>query len=91
MPNFDQKIFWFPESYNELRKELVKFWPELWEQRRCQWAMAFDADIFIEFMNEKLDGVYNVAIVTNDDHLRMDHICTIFLTELRKRRGELNP
>lgn len=91
MPLDPAKIFMFPESYTELRKELTTHWPDLWKDPRCQWAMAFDAPMFVEFMNSKLDGVYNVAIRTSDDETRIDYICTTFLTELRKRRGELNP
>lgn len=91
MPLDPSKIFMFPESYNELRKELVNNWPDLWSDPRCGWAMAFDADLFVEFMNTKLDGVYKVVLATREDELRIDHVCKIFLTELRRRRGELNP
>lgn len=92
--NFDQKIFMFPDSYNELRKELVNNWPELWKDPRCGWAMAFDAPMFTEFMNSKLDGVLKIVTVGGaiwDDKDNCNRVCHIFLTELRKRRGEVNP
>lgn len=105
MPNFDQKIFMFPESYNELRKELETHWNPnktgihphhricevRWDYWQCGWAMAWDADIFVSYMNKKLSYPYNVLAVTNDDELRIGHICSIFLKELRKKRGESNP
>lgn len=104
--NFDQKIFWFPESYNHLRSELETHWnprktgqvphhllaPQIrWTDWQCGWAMAFDAENFVEYMNRGLDGVFRVSVVTHDDQLRIDHICSVFLKELRKRRGEPNP
>jgi hypothetical protein len=105
MPNFDQKIFWFPESYNELRKEMFTHWnPKVtgkhphhmlaevrWSDVRCSWAMAYDAEMFVEYMNEKLKGVYKIALRTNDDELKIGYICSVFLKELRRIRGEPNP
>lgn len=87
--SFDQKIFMFPESYNELRKELHDHWPSLWN--KVQWSMAFDAELFVELMNRNLDGVYKVALVTSERELEISHICSTFLKELRRRRGERNP
>lgn len=89
--NFDQKVFMFPEEYNELRKELMLNWPELWKNWRCQWAMAFDAEIFVEFMNTKLNGVYRIAMATDDKQKEIGYICGTFLKELRRLRGEPNP
>lgn len=105
MANFDEKVFWFPEEYNELRKELETHWNPVktgkyphhyladvkWTAPQCGWAMAFDAEMFVEYMNGKLDGVYNIALATNDDQQRIGYICGTFLKELRKRRGEQNP
>lgn len=95
--NFDQKLFMFPESYNELRKELTTHWSHdknkkpYWGDWQCGWAMAFDAEEFISYMNRHLGNPFNVLVATRDDELAIGHICKIFLTELRKRRGELNP
>lgn len=104
--NFDEKIFMFPEQWIELRKELEIHWnpdktgkhphhllvPNLkWSDPRCGWALAFDAELFVEYMNSRFDGIYRIAAVTRDDELRIAHICGIFLKELRKRRGEPNP
>lgn len=77
--NFDQKIYMFPESYNELRRELVAHWPELW--KLVGWPMAYAAGLFIERMNDALD-----LYVQMDSH-RVDAICTEYLQALRKKRG----
>lgn len=77
--NFDQKIYMFPESYNELRRELVTHWPTLWQH--VQWPMAYAAGLFIERMNDALD-----LYVQMDSH-RVDAICTEYLQALRKKRG----
>ena len=94
--NFDQKIFMFPPVYNDLREEMQRHWPELWST--VQWPMAWDAELFIELMNRKLDNVYNnvsetatTTATTTDIQQHIGHICKIFLTELRRRRGEQNP
>lgn len=77
--NFDQKLYLFPESYNELRKELVTYWPTLW--KHVGWPMAYAANIFVEEMNKALD----LEVVL--DSARVDAICTEYLQALRKRRG----
>ena len=103
--NFDQNIYIFPESWQELRKELFTHWNPKhtglkshhylcdvrWDRPECGWAMAFDADLFVEYMNGKLKGVYKVLTATNDKEFQIGHICKIFLTELRRIRGEPNP
>lgn len=95
--NFDQKVFMFPEEYNELRKELVAHWSHdrtkkpYWGDAQCGWAMAFDAELFVEYMNTHCDHAYNVLQVTRDKEQEIAYICRKFLTYLRKRRGELNP
>lgn len=94
-----RNLYVFPDSWQELRKELYNFWKEdlpsskvpNWNDPRCGWAMAFDAPLFTEYMNTCLNGVLNVAMVTNDTELHIDHICKTFLKELRKKRGEANP
>lgn len=92
--NFDQKIFMFPESYNLLRQELSVYWNDpnkkpYWTDWNCGWAMAFSAEDFIEYMNSHLDGVFRVIAATRDDEFAIDHICKLFLDELRKRRGAI--
>lgn len=77
--NFDQKIYMFPESYNELRKELYEHWPNLWQV--VGWPMAFAANIFVENMNEALD----LRVMLDSD--KVDAICTEYLQELWKKRG----
>ena len=77
--NFDQKIYMFPESYNQLRMELHNHWPDLWS--RVSWAMAFAANIFVEKMNDEL----GLAVIL--DSAKVDAICTEYLQTLRTKRG----
>lgn len=77
--NFDQKIYMFPESFNELRKELSTHWPTLWSH--VSWPMAFAANIFVEEMNKALD----LTVVLDSD--RVDAICTEYLQALWAKRG----
>lgn len=97
MPNFDQKLFMFPESYNQLRTELSTHWNDdknkkpYWRDWQCGWAQAWDAEIFIEYMNTHTDGAYRVLAATNDKQKEIGYICECFLKELRRRRGEPNP
>jgi hypothetical protein len=86
----------FPDSYNYLRQELYDNWssqesliPNLWQ--RVGYYMAFDMAAFIEEMNTALDGCLRVMPVAKTDEEFCDLVCLAFLTELRKRRGELNP
>lgn len=89
MPIDAHKIFMFPESYNRLREELHTHWPAIWKD--VQWAMAFDANMFVEKMNGHTDRAYAVSAIMNDSQMKIDYICLKFLTYLRKKRGELNP
>lgn len=77
--NFDQKIYLFPESYNELRRELHDHWPNLWKV--VGWPMAYAANIFVEEMNSALD----LRVTLDSD--RIDAICTEYLQALWKKRG----
>lgn len=81
--NFDQKVYLFPESYNQLRKELCNYWPTLWQL--VGWPMAFAANIFVDTMNEALD----MNEVLDSD--RVDAVCTAFLEELHRRRLAATP
>lgn len=77
--NFDQKIYMFPESYNQLRKELVENWPTLW--LGVGWYMAFKAEDFVSIMNDALE------MRIQFDTEKVGWICEQFLTALRKKRG----
>lgn len=77
--NFDQKIYWFPESYNALRRELYENWPEIWQQ--IGWYMAHNPQEFVSGMNWLLN--LNVQFDTD----RVDGICKTFLNALRVQRG----
>ncbi len=72
-------IFMFPESYNQLRKELHDHWPNLWAA--VSWRMAYRAEEFVEQMNAALD----VAVVFDTE--KVDFISTTYLNLLRKKRG----
>lgn len=76
--NFDQKIYMFPESYNQLRKELHDYWPNLWAG--VSWPMAFAANMFVERMNEALD------MTIQFDSGKVDFICESFLVKLQDLR-----
>jgi hypothetical protein len=96
VPLDPEKVFMFPESYNQLRKEMFTYWnndqcsiPNLWN--RVSYYMAFDMHAFIEEMNTVLGGVLRLTVVVEGDEKFCDLVCSTFLKELRKRRGELNP
>jgi len=75
-----EAIFMFPESYNELRRELVTHWSAtIWPQ--VAWRMAFRAEEFVETMNE----ILGVAVVF--DTAKVDFICRTYLEILRNKRG----
>lgn len=71
--------YFFPESYNALRKELAEHWPELWAT--VGWRMANRAEEFVEQMNAALD----VAVVFDTE--KVDFISSTYLKLLRKKRG----
>lgn len=73
------KLYFFPESYNMLRFELVNHWPKIWP--KVSWAMAFKADYFVEVMNKELS--LNLLF----DSQRVGATCATYLNELRARRG----
>ena len=77
--NIDQKVYWFPASYNALRVEMHDNWPNLWQL--VGRAMAFDAVIFCQLMDAALD-----TKTTFDTHT-VDGICKKYLDLLRAKRG----
>ena len=81
--NFDQKVYFFPPSYNALRKELCENWPELW--KRVGWPMVFAAQMFVDTMNAALD--MNEVL----DSERVDAVCSSYLQELQRRRFAAQP
>jgi hypothetical protein len=74
-----EKIYMFPESYNALRRELVTYWPNLWEA--AGWSMAFKAELFVELMNAACD--LNLQLDGN----KVDATCKQYLNVLRGKRG----
>lgn len=77
--NFDQKIYWFPESYNALRRELAENWPEIWQQ--IGWYMAHNPQEFVSGMN------WLLGMSVQFDTTKVGSICLAFLNKLRGLRG----
>lgn len=77
--HISEKVYLFPEAFNELRKELSTFWPNLWNY--VQGFMAFDAPKFCYEMDGALD------CVTQFDSGNVDGICARYLDKLRMKRG----
>jgi len=78
--NFDQKIYWFPPHFLELRKELQEQWQDtLWP--RVSWYMANQAEEFIERMNDWC------GMKLPFDSAKVDWTCEQFLKKLRRMRG----
>lgn len=74
-----EKLYFFPESFNALRLELVNYWPHLWQL--VGWRMANNAQEFVIKMNDALD--LNVQFDTG----KVDSICKVYLNKLREARG----
>lgn len=74
-----QKIYLFPESYNQLRIYLMEAFPQLW--KLVGGPMAWDAVAFIELMDAACD------CKTTFDSAKIDAICARYLDLLRKKRG----
>ena len=62
-----EKVYMFPTAFNELRKELSNYWPNLWSQ--VQGLMAFDGPQFCYAMDGALDQI------TQFDSGNVDGIC----------------
>lgn len=78
--NFDQKVWWAPPHFNELRKELYEQWHEtLWPQ--VGWYMAFQAEEFVARMNEWC----GLRLPVDSD--KVDWTCEQYLKKLRRMRG----
>lgn len=73
----------FPDSYNNLRKELHDHWPKIWKD--VQWSMAFDAEMFVEKMQRHLG--LQLLLVPGTPSAECDYWCSRFLQELRTLRG----
>ena len=85
--NFDQKVYYFPESFNALRREMEQYWPTLFTAvnpeigKSIAYCMVFDAPQFVALMNEALD------LTVQMDSDNVDGICKQFLDALRVLRG----
>lgn len=74
-----EKTYFFPESYNALRRELHDNWPNLWQA--VQYVMAYDGPVFVELMDAALDTK------TTFDTATVGGICAKYLDLLRNKRG----
>lgn len=85
--SFDKKVYFFPESFNALRRELEENWRDFFLTASPDtgtspaWCMVFDAPQFIGFMN----GFTGLSIQV--DTGSVDYICKQFLNALRAKRG----
>lgn len=85
--NFDQKVYYFPESFNALRRELDQHWQTLFYSvnpemgKSLAWCMAFDAPTFVGVLNGALD------LTVQFDSDNVSGICHTFLNALRAKRG----
>lgn len=77
--NFDQKIYWFPPHYNELRRELHDNWKNLWAL--TSYRMAFMPEEFCALMNDATD----LKVMFDSD--AVDFMCEHWLNRLRQMRG----
>lgn len=77
--HISDKVYWFPESYNALRKELYENWPAVWET--VGWSMAFESTTFVELMD------YILLTKTTFDTNKVSAICHKYLNLLRAKRG----
>lgn len=74
------KAYFFPESFNQLREELMRHWPNTWNSP-VQWMMVHDGPAFVAFFADVLD------IPLEFDSAKVDAICKKILNELCKKRG----
>jgi hypothetical protein len=75
-----KNIVMLPESYNQLRMELYRYWPELWQ--RYGWTMMYEWERFVESMSMEL------AVVMPAGDLEVKDASLLLLNALRDRRGE---
>lgn len=74
------KAYFFPDSYNQLREELMRHWPSTWNSP-AQYMMVYDGPSFVAFFADVLD------IPLEFDSAKVDAICKKIINELRKKRG----
>lgn len=78
--NFDQRIYWNPPHFNELRKELYEQWQDtIWP--KVSWYMMYKPEEFIAVMNDEC------GLRVPFDSAKVDWMCEQFLKALRKKRG----
>ena len=74
-----EKLYFFPESYNALRREISEHWPDLW--MLVGYNMAYKAEDFVATMNDALD------LKVQFDGNKVGVTCSLYLNALRKLRG----
>ncbi len=82
-----QKVYYFPPSYNALRKELETWWKDFFEGinplsgTSPAYCMVFDAPQFIGYMN----GFTGLSLQLDGDNV--EWTCKQYLNALRKMRN----
>lgn len=85
--HISKKTYYFPPSFNALRRELQDHWKDFFETispltgTSPAWCMVFDAPQFIGFMN----GFTGLSQQMDSENV--EGICFNFLNALRKMRG----
>lgn len=85
--SFDKKVYFFPESFNALRRELQENWREFFEEvnpltgTSPAYCMVFDAPQFIGYCN----GFTGLTVQFDSESV--DAICQTFLNKFRNMRG----
>lgn len=84
---FDKKVYYFPEEFNALRRELEENWNEFFTTvnplsgTSPAYCMVFDAPQFIGYCN----GITGLAVQFDTENV--SGICKTFLNAFRKMRG----
>lgn len=85
--HISEKIYYFPEEFNALRRELEDFWPAFFTHINPEfgfspaWAMVHNGPQFIGLMNGALD--MDVQLDTEN----IAATCKAYLNKLRAMRG----
>jgi hypothetical protein len=77
--SFGDKLYFAPESYHALRREMMQNFPEMW--KTIGGAMFWEPETFFGYMCQALD------IFVQFDTRNVDGMCKKVLDALREKRG----